>query len=79
MLEWDRPQGLPILENGNSLPTSKNQVEVDGEGGGKLEITVEDTCAFDSLFQLFLAVANDIQKFYIEYVRLQFFIYFLFL
>lgn len=65
LLQWRRVKGLPILLNAST--TSLGPSKIQGR-----DVSLRQTCAFDSLFQLFLALAND-NEFFREIVSFIFY------
>lgn len=52
MLSFEVPRKIPILKNGSVLGLQFVKVE-------NTKLTVINTCAFDSLYQIFLAGSSD--------------------
>lgn len=51
-IAWKNRQDLPILKNGNSIGLKAVTI-------GQKSISLSNTCAFDSLFQILLMAAFD--------------------
>lgn len=54
MLQWKRVQGMPVMENGKS----RGSITINSR-----KISLTNTCAMDSLFQLLLALGFDRHEF----------------
>lgn len=49
---YEKPKRIPILKNGGAIGLQLVKV-------GSTRLTISNTCAFDSIFQIILAAAKD--------------------